>query len=295
MRALKKFGKVGGAFLVFLALALCVFLIFVQPWDRQWGARSAETARFLPGDDLVSRPNYVTTRGITIQADPADVWPWLVQMGYRRGGLYSYDTLDRLAGILDARSADSIKPEFQSLNAGDVIPLGSGPNWPVASMEKERSLVLDIKDKGSRVSWSFDLRPLNASSCRLVLRVRSRLKTGSLTAPLLNVLDIVEFPMVERMLTGIRDRAEGHPRDPNSELVELGSWGLTILVGLAAAITAFFRRRWLVFFWISCAAFVAVIAMAFVQPGVLVCAIVAVALMIWLLAAFGGRRKTGIF
>jgi len=25
---------------------------------------------------------------------PGDIWPWLVQIGYRRGGLYSYDWLD---------------------------------------------------------------------------------------------------------------------------------------------------------------------------------------------------------
>ncbi len=295
MRALAKFGKVLGAFLLFLALAVCVFLIFVQPWDRQWGAKGAEVDRSMPGDDLVDRPNHVTTRAITIKAPPEDVWPWLIQMGYHRGGLYSYDTLDRLAGILDAPSADRIKPELQSLAPGDVIPMGYGPGWPVASVEKEHSLVLDIKAKGSHVSWSFDLRPLDPGSTRLVLRVRSQIKTSALTAPLVSVLDVAEFPMVERMLTGIRNRAEGTPRDPNAEKLELGAWALTILIGLAAAIIAFFRLRWLIFFWISCAAFVAVIAMAFLQPGALICAVAAIAFLIWFLASLGGRKQAKIF
>ncbi len=295
MRALKKFGKVMGAFLLFLALALCVFLIFIQPWDRQWGARGADSERAMPGDDLVVKPNHVTTRAITIKAPAEEVWPWLVQMGNRRGGLYSYDTLDRMAKILDGPSADTILPEYQSLNPGDVIPMGSGPGWPVYSVEKERSLVLDIKAKGSHVSWSFDLRPLTETSTRLILRVRSQIKTRALTAPLISVLDIVEFPMVKRMLTGIHDRAERNPRDPNAEKIELAAWALTILVGLASAIIAFFVLRWMRYFVIACAAFVAVIAMAFLQPGALVCAAAAVIFLIWFLASSSGRKQAKIF
>jgi hypothetical protein len=34
-------------------------------------------------------------------------------MGYQRGGLYSYDWLDRLFGFLDRPSATRILPEFQ--------------------------------------------------------------------------------------------------------------------------------------------------------------------------------------
>ena len=32
-------------------------------------------------------------------------------MGYRRGGLYSYDWLDQLFGVLDQPSADTVRPE----------------------------------------------------------------------------------------------------------------------------------------------------------------------------------------
>ena len=65
-----------------------------------------------------------------------------LQLGYRRGGLYSYDWLDRLFGYLDRPSATALLPEFQRLHQGDVIPLGHGPGFPVKTVEANRTLVL---------------------------------------------------------------------------------------------------------------------------------------------------------
>ena len=94
------------------------------------------------GDDQVTLPSYEATLGVTIDAAPADIWPWLMQMGYRRGGLYSYDWLDRLFGYLDAPSAERILPEWQTLAVGDEIPIGRGGGFPVKAIEPFRSLVL---------------------------------------------------------------------------------------------------------------------------------------------------------
>jgi hypothetical protein len=69
-----------------------------------------------------------------------------VQIGYQRGGLYSYDWLDRLFGYLDRPSATRILPEFQNLAVGDRIPLGRGPSWPVAAIEPNHALVLDMRN-----------------------------------------------------------------------------------------------------------------------------------------------------
>ena len=51
-----------------------------------WGATAAEIERVMPGDAAIPEATYDTTLGITIDAPAADIWPWLVQMGYRRGG-----------------------------------------------------------------------------------------------------------------------------------------------------------------------------------------------------------------
>ena len=51
-------------------------------------------------------------------------WPWVVQMGQGRGGLYSFDGLENLVGC-DIRSADRILPSPQQLGVGDLIRPGS--------------------------------------------------------------------------------------------------------------------------------------------------------------------------
>ncbi len=74
-----------------------------------WGATVEEAARRLPGDDLLEDADIVTTRAITIDAPPAAVWPWLLQMGSGRAGAYTYDWIENLFG-LDMHSAHEIHP-----------------------------------------------------------------------------------------------------------------------------------------------------------------------------------------
>lgn len=84
----------------------------------------------MPGDALMPNPTRTNTGAVTVNAPPGDIWPWLVQIGTRRGGLYSYDWLDRLFGFLDRPSATRILPEFQRLAVGDKISLGDATNSP---------------------------------------------------------------------------------------------------------------------------------------------------------------------
>ena len=64
-----------------------LFLVtpLLRPWHRTWGATPQEVAAAMPGDDLLPRAQYRCTRAITIAATPAEVWPWLVQLGQDRG------------------------------------------------------------------------------------------------------------------------------------------------------------------------------------------------------------------
>ena len=91
-------------------------MLVVRPWHRRWGASDEEVGRSLPGDDLVTEANFETTRAITIDARPEEVWPWLVQIGQGRGGFYSYDLLENAMG-LDIQSAGQILPQYQGLLA----------------------------------------------------------------------------------------------------------------------------------------------------------------------------------
>ncbi len=177
------------------------------PW-RKWGATEAEATRPMPGDDEVKQPMQVTTRAVTVNARAADVWPWLVQMGYRRGGMYSYDWIDRRLGILDQPSANRIIPEFQRLEAGDVIPMGKPPSWPVKAIERNRMLLIVINEPNAQVTWCFMLDEIADRQTRLVLRVRNRLAMSPLLLLSLPIMLPGEFLMVRKMLLGIKQRAE---------------------------------------------------------------------------------------
>jgi len=128
------------------ATALSAYLFVIRPWHLRWGATDAEVERAMLGDDEVKNPMYMSTRAVTIRAKPTDIWPWLVQMGYKRGGMYTYDWIDQLLGILDRASTERIISEFQHLEVGDVIPMGSGPSWPVKAIEPNRSLLLGARE-----------------------------------------------------------------------------------------------------------------------------------------------------
>ena len=126
-----------------LVAVVALALLYWFPIRRamsQWGAIPADLSRVMAGDALLDTFVYSGTMAVTVNARPEYIWPWLVQIGYQRGGLYSYDWLDRLFGYLDRPSATGILPEFQQLAVGDKIPLGRGPSWPVAVVDalKER-------------------------------------------------------------------------------------------------------------------------------------------------------------
>jgi hypothetical protein len=154
----------------------------------------------------------VWTNAITIQAPAARIWPWLVQLGQGRGGLYSYDWLENLVGS-DVHSSDRILPGSQhSLQVGDrLIRMARyAPCNPVALFEPQRALVLGhIKDTHAelaaghaRSSWAFILQPIDTEATRLLIRCRGNSLMARLQGP-------VQFVMQRRMMLGIKQRAEG--------------------------------------------------------------------------------------
>jgi hypothetical protein len=199
-------GIVGG-------IALLVHALAIRPWYLRWGATDAEVERTMPGDDLVKDSVYLRNRAVTnaltIQARPTDIWPWLVQMGRGRGGMYSYDSIDRLLGVLDRDSTWEVLPQYQHLEVGEAIPLGGGPDWPVRAIEPNRSLVLDIPAPGTQIIWSYELRELDETHTRLVLRITYCTNMNRLLGLLLlQIIDPGSFLMTRKHLLGIKQRAE---------------------------------------------------------------------------------------
>lgn len=165
------------------------------------------------GDNEVTLPGYDTTLGVTINAEPADIWPWLTQLGYRRGGLYSYDWLDRLFGYLDRASAETILPQWQKLAVGDVIPIGRGGGFPVRTIAPLRSLVLGGHGPDFEWSWELALIPAGTRGTRLISRNRVWLRHTFRSALTMRIIEPAAFLMTRKMLLGIKRRAEALARE----------------------------------------------------------------------------------
>src|SRR5690349_2998414 len=98
-----------------LAMGVCIVLSpLLRGWYNHWQAAAVEFKNPLPGDERVQRPRLGYTRAVTIRARPAQIWPWLVQLGQERGGLYSYEALENLIGC-HMHDVDRIIPEWQHL------------------------------------------------------------------------------------------------------------------------------------------------------------------------------------
>jgi hypothetical protein len=208
---------------VALAAGLALYHVMVRPWQRDWGATQAELGRALPGDELVRGVTYQTTRAITIRAPAAQVWPWLVQIGYGRGGFYSYDWLENMSG-LEIASADRIVAEHQALAVGDRVHIAPETPLTVTRLEPSRTLVLhtvmnpftaqpvdvDAPSPGSYINWTwaFLLNELSDRTTRLVIRVRAGYQPRCLAPLVYTVLEPAHFVMERKMLLGIKARVE---------------------------------------------------------------------------------------
>lgn len=177
----------------------------IRPWLSHWGATEEETTRPLSGDEIVHAPAMTTTHAITIDVPPSQDWPWLMQMGPGRGGVYTYDWIENRLG-LDMHSADRIHPEWQDLAVGNEFHLSkNGPPLRVEALEPERTLLMAYPDLSW--SWVFALEPIEGGRSRLL--DRNRMPVGRVRDRVrLELLLPGAFLMERKMLLGIKARAE---------------------------------------------------------------------------------------
>ena len=157
----------------------------------------------MPGDELLEAADGVSTRAIEIEASPADVWPWLAQMGPgRRGGAYTYDWIENLLG-LDMHTVDRVLPDFQHPEIGDTIGLGSN-QMRIERVESEH--VLSWRSEDGNWVWTFLITELDGAT-RLISRNRFRLPTLAARIGMLP-MEAGSLVMERKMLRGIKARAE---------------------------------------------------------------------------------------
>jgi len=195
---------------------------FALQWlGRTHGSTAVERKADMPGDEVVPAPQVVVTHAMTIQAPPQEVWPWLAQMGWHRGGWYTARWVDRLLFPDNGPSADTIIDAYQDLQAGDFIPDGAPETecgFTVVDVRPGRHLVLCSRShlplswrvRGVAAvhwTWAFVLTPLDAGSAtRLVFRWRCYTSPSWLTFGVEAFVVPADFIMSRSMLTGIRQR-----------------------------------------------------------------------------------------
>lgn len=180
----------------------------------RWGASDGELAMLLPGDDCLPAPDLQATRAITINAPSTHVWPWVAQLGQNRGGFFSYDWLENLAGC-DVHTSEVIVPELRIRAVGDEVKLAASAALRVASFEEGHHFVLrgGVAADGTDApapydfTWAFVLTDDAPGTTRLIVRERYTYLAGWARF-LAEPVEMVSFLMSERMLRGIRERAE---------------------------------------------------------------------------------------
>lgn len=213
-----------------LGVAIFAYDTFARPRMRFCGSTPLERSMRLPGDEIIEDVMTHYTRAITIDAPPTAVWPWLVQIGDRRAGFYSYDWIERFVFpgtvhyVEHTHSATRIHPELQDVHVGDRINTGSVGRLEIGSqitvVEEGRALVIG--------TWAFILQSLEGDRTRLLVRERdsgwirmAAPKRSGLLRAAGGLVDYVvgeplHFAMVRKMMLGLKARAESAHARPGS-------------------------------------------------------------------------------
>jgi len=215
-----------------LLLVLILGYLAINPWLLRWGATDAEVSRAMPGDlDHIG-----WTRGITINATPEQIWPWLVQWGQGRGGWYSYDWLENLFGF-DIHTADHILLEHQNLKVGDPICMARGfCTSHVMVIEPNQWLSWQAKDEDGNPVWTFTfgLFPLDDSQTRLI--VRESFRSDFMPPAAVFVLEIPDVVMEQKALHTVKNRAEGIEESALVTPLEILAWFAALVIGSMAGL-----------------------------------------------------------
>jgi hypothetical protein len=218
---------------------------------------ASEQERPLAGDELLPDADAQLDDGITIEATPEKIWPWLIQMGSNRGGFYSIDLFDNAA----IPSARELHPEWQRLEVGQLIdntPDGHGA-FEVLRVDAPRVLILgglfdpDTEERVAfaamrpkrfwHVTWTFALEPITESSTRV--HVRARAAFSSSEALHVAWIRPVHHLMETAQLRHLRARVEGTLRRDDSHDVLDGLDGMTrMCLAFAAPFTRLERSHW---------------------------------------------------
>lgn len=145
-----------GASITTLIFCILYFGLVVPQYNFATTTK-AERIASLPDDDFLSDPKMIIMHAITIDAPPAEVWKWLVQIGGYRAGWYSYTWAENLFGM-GVYNTYEIRPEWQSMEVGQLLPYNvKGDVGVVTDVVKDKYFVhrWDCYDDDSKFGKLF--------------------------------------------------------------------------------------------------------------------------------------------
>jgi hypothetical protein len=255
-----------------LAFGLCLLAI------PTWGATGEEADLVLPGDELSSDPLIKWTNATTIDAPPSAVWPWIAQIGDTRGGFYSYTTIENRVGAITGATdynviyvnANEIVPEWQNPAPGDQIVQDS---LQLRDVQPGQYMLADNLFQAGPFGWTWlwQLYPQdNGERTRLLVRMAIDLPDGEDNPIMTFFMTVGGFVMNQKMLDGIRLRAEGGREGALFEKTEVTLWLVSLAVGFSAAGLYLYGHQWRRSLLVAVGAVLLFVILLVVQPPMLI-------------------------
>jgi hypothetical protein len=192
-----------------------------------------------PNNHLIKKTMGNLYYEIEIEGEPEQIWPWLQQFGYHRGGWYIDTWWDEFEQKYfwpnvvpeDARGtyippAKKIIPEYQNLQIGDTIPDGPPDTayYEVVALEPNRLLQLYATTHLNYMApqfvyrtryapsgafcWAFIIKPLGKNRSRLISWWRVEVYPKLWFTILKPFLIFVDRAHQKEILKGIKKRVE---------------------------------------------------------------------------------------
>jgi hypothetical protein len=152
---------------------------------------------------------YRRDRSRVIAARPEAVWPWLVQMGFDRGGWYAIDALEKAFGVgrfATGSSARRVEPDLQGLAVGDRMPLSRRRWLDVVVLDEPRELVLVLPPGRLEWTWRFTLEPREVDRTLLSIRTELAVRAGGPIGRLLTRAALAIFDVGHGIMEGVQLR-----------------------------------------------------------------------------------------
>jgi hypothetical protein len=252
-----------GGFAAVLVLLGVIFTL-ANSWCKTYGATPDEVKQVYAGDDILPTPQVEWTHGVTIHASPAQVWPWIIQIGDTRGGFYSYTFIENLiAQGSHYANAGRVHTEWQNPEPGQGIIAGV---LQIKQVEQGQSMLAAISTPDYGWTWLWRIEPQADGNTRLVVRMRIQAGVAAQNPLITNIINLGGFVMEKGMLDGLKARAEGNVPADWMELAGVVAWVLNLVIGLAAAWLTLVRQAWARPLGVGIAGVASLMGLTFLQP-----------------------------